>query len=77
MAAPVKYTVFISSTHDDLQDEREQVTDAILKLGHIPCGMEQFPDVEGAGLVDRGQDEGVLQGMRQPHQDGVPPLCLR
>jgi hypothetical protein len=49
MAAPVKYTVFISSTHDDLQDEREQVTDAILKLGHIPCGMEQFSAGAGRG----------------------------
>jgi hypothetical protein len=38
----IKYTVFVSSTHDDLKDEREAVADQLLKLGHIPCGMEQF-----------------------------------
>lgn len=49
MPAFVKYTVFLSSTHDDLQHEREQVADAILKLGHIPCGMEQFSAGSGRG----------------------------
>lgn len=45
----IKYTVFISSTFDDLKGEREQVADAILKLGHIPCGMEQFSAGSGRG----------------------------
>jgi hypothetical protein len=49
MHAIVKYTVFISSTFDDLKAEREQVADAILKLGHIPCGMEQFSAGSGRG----------------------------
>jgi hypothetical protein len=49
MPAFVKYTVFLSSTHDDLKQEREQVADAILKLGHIPCGMEQFSAGSGRG----------------------------
>ena len=38
-----RYTVFISSTYEDLQEERENVMDALLKLDLIPCGMELFP----------------------------------
>ena len=37
-----KYQVFVSSTYDDLKKEREQVVAAILKMGHIPIGMEMF-----------------------------------
>lgn len=37
-----KYQVFISSTYIDLQKEREAVMRGILKLGHIPIGMEIF-----------------------------------
>jgi Domain of unknown function (DUF4062) len=31
-----KYTVFVSSTKDDLSTERQEVANAILKAGHIP-----------------------------------------
>lgn len=45
-----KYTVFISSTYEDLKEERKQATLEVLKLGHIPVGMEMFvagrPSVE-------------------------------
>lgn len=37
-----KYQVFISSTYDDLRDERQSAVEAILKAGHIPAGMELF-----------------------------------
>lgn len=37
-----KYQIFISSTYDDLQDERQAAVEAILKAGHIPAGMELF-----------------------------------
>lgn len=37
-----KYQIFISSTYKDLKDEREQVLKSILRLGHIPIGMEMF-----------------------------------
>lgn len=37
-----KYTVFVSSTQQDLREEREAVAKAILELGHIPIGMEMF-----------------------------------
>lgn len=38
----VKYQVFISSTYEDLREERDQVVRAILEMGHIPVGMEMF-----------------------------------
>lgn len=38
----IKYQIFVSSTYEDLRDEREQVVKAILEMGHIPVGMEMF-----------------------------------
>lgn len=38
----VKYQIFVSSTFEDLKDERRKVIEAILNLGHIPVGMEVF-----------------------------------
>jgi hypothetical protein len=37
-----KYQVFISSTYEDLKEPREQVLKAVLRMGHIPVGMELF-----------------------------------
>lgn len=37
-----KYQVFISSTFDDLRDERRKVQDTILSMYHFPIGMEMF-----------------------------------
>lgn len=37
-----KYQVFISSTFTDLQEERRQVQDVVLKMNHFPVGMELF-----------------------------------
>ena len=37
-----KYQVFISSTYDDLKEERDQAIKAVLEMGHIPVGMEMF-----------------------------------
>ena len=37
------YRVFISSTQEDLCDERQALIHAILEDGHIPIGMEMFP----------------------------------
>lgn len=37
-----KYQVFISSTYNDLIEERKQVQDAILSMEHFPIGMEYF-----------------------------------
>lgn len=44
MTSPDKrYQIFISSTFSDLKDERAEVTQAVMELGHIPYGMEAFP----------------------------------
>ena len=37
-----KFQIFISSTFEDLKQERDQVMKAILEIGHIPVGMEMF-----------------------------------
>ncbi len=37
-----KLLVFVSSTFNDLKEERQAAVQAILKAGHIPAGMELF-----------------------------------
>ena len=39
----IKYQVFVSSTYEDLKDERKEITQAILESHCIPAGMELFP----------------------------------
>ncbi len=38
-----RYQVFVSSTYEDLQFERQEVMHALLELDCIPSGMELFP----------------------------------
>jgi hypothetical protein len=38
-----RYQVFVSSTYEDLQPERQEVMRALLELHCIPAGMELFP----------------------------------
>lgn len=38
-----RYQVFVSSTFEDLQEERKEVMQALLELDCIPSGMELFP----------------------------------
>jgi hypothetical protein len=38
-----RYQVFVSSTFSDLQEERQEVMQALLELDCIPSGMELFP----------------------------------
>lgn len=38
-----RYQVFVSSTFEDLQNERKEVMQALLELDCIPAGMELFP----------------------------------
>lgn len=38
-----KYQVFVSSTYEDLKDERQEVMHALLEINCIPSGMELFP----------------------------------
>lgn len=50
-----RYQVFVSSTFDDLKEERSKVITALLDLGHIPCGMEYFPaaDEDAWNCIER------------------------
>ena len=36
------YQVFVSSTYEDLKDERNKVLQALLRIDCIPIGMEYF-----------------------------------
>ncbi|WP_411993974.1 DUF4062 domain-containing protein [Agarivorans sp. DSG3-1] len=53
-----KYQVFVSSTYDDLKDERKFVSENLLKCNCIPVGMELFPSTNTTqwefikGLID-------------------------
>jgi hypothetical protein len=38
-----RYQVFVSSTYEDLREERQEVMQALLELDCIPAGMELFP----------------------------------
>ena len=72
-----KYTIFVSSTYEDLREERDQVMKAILELGHIPVGMEMFSagDEQQWDLIRRTIDETdyylVIIAHRYGSTDGV------
>jgi hypothetical protein len=55
----IKYQIFVSSTYEDLKDERNEVIRACLKLGHIPVGMEMFnaADEEQWQVITRTIDQ--------------------
>jgi Domain of unknown function (DUF4062) len=38
-----RYQIFVSSTYEDLQEERREVMQSLLKMNCIPTGMELFP----------------------------------
>jgi Domain of unknown function (DUF4062) len=42
-AVAKRYQVFVSSTFNDLEEERQHVTRALLRMNCIPSGMELFP----------------------------------
>jgi hypothetical protein len=54
-----RYQVFVSSTYQDLTDERAAVIQAILNLDHLPAGMEMFPaaNADQMTLIKRVIDE--------------------
>lgn len=47
-----KYQVFVSSTRDDLVDERKSVSQALLESNCIPAGMELFPASNRTSMGD-------------------------
>lgn len=54
-----KYQIFVSSTYEDLRDERNEVIKACLNMGHIPVGMEMFnaADEEQWAVITRTIDQ--------------------
>ena len=59
MAQRKKLQVFVSSTYEDLIDERQAAVQAILTAGHIPAGMELFAagDKSQMDVIQRWIDE--------------------
>ena len=45
-----KYQVFISSTYEDLKEERKKIIDVLLQNNCIPAGMELFSATDGAQM---------------------------
>lgn len=54
-----KYQVFISSTFSDLKEERVEIMEALINLGHIPIGMELFNAADDTqwGVIKRRIEE--------------------
>jgi hypothetical protein len=54
-----KFQVFISSTFNDLKEERVELMEALINLGHIPIGMELFnaSDDTQWGVIKRRIDD--------------------
>ena len=54
-----KYQVFISSTYNDLKEERRAAINAALKLEQIPVGMEAFrgDDSQQKEIIQRWLEE--------------------
>jgi hypothetical protein len=54
-----KYQIFVSSTYNDLKEQRDLVIKAILEMGHIPVGMEMFSaaDEEQWSIIRRQIDQ--------------------
>ncbi|MBR1808243.1 MAG: DUF4062 domain-containing protein [Paludibacteraceae bacterium] len=40
------YQIFVSSTYEDLKEERQAAMTAIIKSGNMPIGMEYFPSAD-------------------------------
>jgi hypothetical protein len=54
-----KYQIFVSSTYEDLKEDRDIVIKSILEMGHIPVGMEMFSagDEEQWSLIKKQIDD--------------------
>jgi hypothetical protein len=54
-----RYQVFVSSTYEDLKQERQEVMQALLELDCIPAGMELFPaaDADQWSLIKKVIDD--------------------
>ncbi|MEW8659528.1 MAG: DUF4062 domain-containing protein [Candidatus Thiodiazotropha endolucinida] len=67
-----KYQIFVSSTYEDLKDQRDQVIKAALEMGHIPVGMEMFSaaDEEQWKIITRQIDQSDYYAVIVAHRYG-------
>lgn len=62
-----RYQVFVSSTYEDLREERGAVMQALLGLDCIPTGMESFPAKRLESALSAGDVEvTACEGFRKP-----------
>jgi hypothetical protein len=74
-----KYQVFVSSTYNDLVQERAAIIRTLMELDCIPCGMEAFPAVDDEQfefikkIIDDCDYYVLLVGGRygSTHEDGI------
>lgn len=65
-----RYQIFVSSTFEDLKEERQAVLRAILEVDHMPAGMELFPATDEAAwdlikeVIDQSDYYVVIVGGR-------------
>jgi len=75
-----KLQVFISSTYEDLKEERQAAVESVLNAGHIPAGMELFKsdDKSQKEIIKRWIDESdvymLILGGRYGSIDGETGL---
>ncbi|WP_207787650.1 DUF4062 domain-containing protein [Candidatus Thiosymbion oneisti] len=64
--------VFVSSTYEDLKEERQAAVEAILTAGHIPAGMELFTagDQSQMDVIRDWIDESDIFLLKKSHYDG-------
>lgn len=67
-----KYQIFVSSTFEDLREERDRVIQGILEMGHIPVGMEMFSagDDEQWQIIARHIEESDYYVIMVAHRYG-------
>lgn len=67
-----KYQIFISSTYEDLKDERDVIVKATREMGHIPVGMELFSagDEEHWKVITREIDQSDFYVVVLAHRYG-------
>lgn len=68
----IKYQIFISSTYEDLKEERQKIVLSILKHDHFPIGMEYFSaeDEEQWNIIKRTIDKSDVYVLVIGHRYG-------
>lgn len=75
MASFKKFQIFISSTYEDLKDERNEVFHTIYAMHHIPAGMEYFNAADETswniikGVIDESDFYVIILGHRYGSMD--------